>query len=313
MSEERVEQLLGALNSAPAEPDPAFVARLARRVQIEATQDAAASIAPTDEYMEETIMIDLDIQNTEHIPTVQPSRWRPTAPVMRWAAALVLLVGVGAAVLFAVQDDPPTDVASQGPRLVVDQYFDSFNAGDANAVLSLLAPDAILTERFGSVGDFDQFERADWEQEVAAFIAQETVLTPHACTEANDQPAGDAIFVCEYGLRDAPAQAVGAPAIPVITRFAVTPAGRISEMQVNYNEGETATDPGVDFVHVGRPFAKWMQANHPEFAGLATTDQPVQSCCESMSPTEKGELVLQFAREWAAYLEANGCSYLDGC
>ena len=119
--------------------------------------------------------------------------------------------------------------------------------------------------------------------------------------------------MCDYGLRDAPTQAVGAPSIPVITTFAVTPAGKISEIQVNYNEVETLVEPGIDFLHVGRPFGRWMLANHPEFAGLVITDAPVQDCCESMSPTERGASVLRYAREWAAYLEDNGCTYLDNC
>lgn len=145
-------------------------------------------------------------------------------------------------------------------------------------------------------------------------VNEETVLTPHECTQADGQLAESTIFVCEYGLRDAPTQAVGAPSIPVITRFAVTPAGKISEIQVNYNPSATPEDSGIDFLHVGRPFARWMETNHPEFAGLATTDNPLaQDCCESMSPTERGTSVLQYAREWAAYLEANDCGYLDGC
>ena len=309
MSEERVEQLFGALNSAPAEPDPAFVARLARRVQSEATEGAVSSIAPTDEYMGEPIMINLDTKTTEQTPTEQRPRWQPSASVMRWAAALVLFIGVAGGVIFAAQDDTPTNVASEGPIAVVDLYFDAFNAGDVDAVLLLLTPEATLTERFGSVGEFSQLDRLEWEQELTDSLAQETVLTPHDCTEANDPPAGVTIFVCEYGLRNALTQAVDAPSIPVITTFSVTPAGKINEIQVNYNEAET----GIDFVHVGRPFGQWMQANHPEFAGLATTDQQVQSCCESMSPTETGLLIAQYAQEWAAYLEANDCTYLDGC
>jgi hypothetical protein len=178
--------------------------------------------------------------------------------------------------------------------------------------VSLLTPDATLSERFGSVGDFEQLDRMDWEEEVARSIAEERLLLPHGCTEV-EGPAGVTTFLCDYGLRDAPTQAVDAPSIPVITKFAVTRAGEISEIHVNYSETETATEPGIDFLHVGRPFSRWMLANHPEFAGLAITDAAVQDCCELMSPTERGASVLQFAREWADYLEANGCGYLDGC
>ena len=190
MSEERVEQLLAALDSAPAEPDPAFMSRVGRLVLDEATERAASSIAPTNEYMGEPIMIDLDIETNEQTSTEEPSRWRPSASGMRWAAALVLVVGVIGAVIYAAQDDPPTNVASEGPIASVDQFFDAFNDGDADAALSLLTSDATLSERFGSSGDFDQFERIEWEEELARSIAEERLLTPHECTQADVQPAG---------------------------------------------------------------------------------------------------------------------------
>jgi hypothetical protein len=313
VSDERVEQLLRALDSAPAEPDPAFVSRLGRLVHDEATERAVPSITPTNEYVGEPIMINLDLKTTKQTSTEHPSRWRLSPSVMQWGAALTLLVGIAAVVVLASQDDPPANVASEGPMATVDQYFDAFNAGDADAVVSLLTPDAALSERFGSVGDFDQFERMDWEEELVRSIAEESLLADHECTEADGGPAGVTMFRCDYGFRDALTQAVDAPSIPVITRFAVTADGKISDVQVNYNEAETLAEPGTDFLHVGRPFGRWMLANHPEFAGLAITDAPVQDCCESMSPTERGASVLQYAREWAAYLESNGCSYLDGC
>jgi hypothetical protein len=254
-------------------------------------------------------MIDLETETTERTQTEQTSRWRSSAPLVRWAAALALVVGAAGVVFFATRDDAPTIVAGPDPEAVLDQYFAAFNAGDADAVVSLLAPEVTLTERFGAVGDFEVFSRPDWEEEITEFVAQGAVFTTQSCTEADDQPTRDRTVSCDYGLLDAPSQAVGAPPIPVTTRFTVTPLGKISEVQVTYDSANTS----IDFVHVGRPFGQWLQTNHPDFADLAATDQPVASCCESMSATERGTLKAHYAQEWAAYLEANDCTYLDGC
>ncbi|MGI9606214.1 MAG: hypothetical protein ACR2P0_08760 [Acidimicrobiales bacterium] len=322
MSEQRVAQLMSALDSAPAEPDPAFVSRLARRIRYEATEDADSSIAAIDENMEEPIMIDLEMDVTEqHASSRSPGRWS-SAEVMRWAAALVLLAGIAVAVIVAIQDDDPTSVASDGPRAAVDRYFEAFNAGEADAVLSLLTSDAVLTERFGAVGDFFEFDRGDWEDEIVGFTSQGARLTPHACTETVDPAAEVTLFTCTYGFRDAPTLAVGAPSIPVSTLFAVTASGRINAIQVNYDPDESITDEG--FVHVGRRFGRWLNANHPDFVDLAISDEffggrnqpalkPDRMCCESMSPTEIGELKLEYAQLWAVHLEENDCTYLDGC
>jgi hypothetical protein len=96
---------------------------------------------------------------------------------------------------------------------------------------------------------------------------------------------------------------------PVTTKFAVSTLGEISEWHTWYDPLAT----GIDFLHVGMPFGRWLQANHPEFAGLSVSDQILGECCELMSPTERGLLVKQYAQEWAAYLDGTGCTYLDNC
>jgi hypothetical protein len=63
-----------------------------------------------------------------------------------------------------------------------------------------------------------------------------------------------------------------------------------------------------DFNHVGIPFERWMQANHAE------DDVGSLDWGESIEEAEvSGLLLAQYAAEWAAYLEANDCTYLDGC
>ena len=237
--------------------------------------------------------------------------WR-SGLVIGAAAALVVFVAFMGGAFDSAGEVPIADspdqvvVVGSDPAAVVDEYFVAFNAGDADAVVSLLSTDATLTERFDSVSEFD---RESWEQDLEFFIAQGTILSSLSCSEADEQPAEATTFSCDYELLDGPTQAVGALPVPVTTRFAVTSSGKISEIHAWYDPLAT----GIDYLHVGRPFGRWMAANQPDFAGLAITDEPVGDCCELMSGTEIGVLVVQYAQDWAAYLEANGCTYLDGC
>jgi hypothetical protein len=63
-----------------------------------------------------------------------------------------------------------------------------------------------------------------------------------------------------------------------------------------------------DFNTVGVPFEAWMTENHPEdvdkveFGNWASIEEA----------TQNGTMVAQYAAEWAAHLEANGCTYQDG-
>lgn len=317
----------------PAEgdpPSPEFVSALLERLDVawhsrtdgrgyaEAIAGAGSSIAPTNEYMGEPTMIDLETETAERPLTAPPSRRRPSARALQWAAALIVVVGVAGAAYFATRDDSPiTSAGPVGPQTVVDQYFTAFNAGDVDGVVSLFTIDATLQERFNPADVFGEPD-PDWEQEVAGFIAQETVLESPSCAATDDLSTTDRTLSCDYGFLDAPTQAVGALPVPVTATFAITPLGKINKLQVTYD----AAGAGVDFLHVGRPFARWLSANRPEFASLAITDEPqgvgrgeepVADCCQSMSATEVGRLRVQYAQEWAAYLEENGCTYLDDC
>lgn len=70
-----------------------------------------------------------------------------------------------------------------------------------------------------------------------------------------------------------------------------------------------------DFEHVGGKFISWLAANRPEVTCLAWYADD-GSCVDTTSVLEireVGLMVARYAEEWAAYLDENGCGYLDGC
>ena len=64
-----------------------------------------------------------------------------------------------------------------------------------------------------------------------------------------------------------------------------------------------------DFRHVTNPFEAWVGVHHPEDSPNVghfnwTTTEEARS---------NGLLTAEYAAAWAEYLEANGCTFLDGC
>ena len=64
-----------------------------------------------------------------------------------------------------------------------------------------------------------------------------------------------------------------------------------------------------DLNTVGEPFRSWMTEKHPEI--LDSIGFGNWTSIEEAH--ENGRLTAQYAAEWAAYLEANGCAYDDSC
>lgn len=76
----------------------------------------------------------------------------------------------------------------------------------------------------------------------------------------------------------------------------------IGDIEVKYTYHNFAATDGA--------FGRWMNANHPEI-DIDTVFFPGDTVAESVT---RGELRALYAEEWAAYLEANGCTYEDyGC
>lgn len=92
--------------------------------------------------------------------------------------------------------------------------------------------------------------------------------------------------------------AVNAPLVDTRFPLVVTPAG-IERLTFTYDEEE-------DFHPVEDPFVAWIARDHPDhnnFGKWATVEEARQ----------QGLLEAGYAPEWAAYLAANNCTYLDDC
>jgi hypothetical protein len=66
---------------------------------------------------------------------------------------------------------------------------------------------------------------------------------------------------------------------------------------------------GRGYMAVNAPFSRWIIETHPE-ALVAT------NCCGGTTPEHSqlnGEMLARYADEWAAYLQANGCTYESDC
>lgn len=311
MTEERMERLFLAVDEAQLEPDPEFVARLRETVLDEATAEAGSPVDTIDRYAEESVSADETDSSAE-------KPWRGSRWPLGIAAAVLLLAALAAVALFAARDDDSTvATAPPDPQDVVDAYFAAYNGGDVEALLALLAPDATFASQFrGATAEPQLQDRGQWEQRLVWNAAQGTEQTPPSCTLVDDQPAEGATISCDYERLDAPTQAVGALPVATTSRFTVGAIG-ISEI-VDYHGYGT---PRAAFLHVGEPFRRWLQSNHPDETCLAVSALNRGQCDEwaeigwtSLARArEDGVLVAQYAREWAAYLEANDCDYLDRC
>ena len=208
-------------------------------------------------------------------------------------------------------DDADTDRLSPGAALAAaDAYFVAYNSGDAAAVASLWTSDVEFADGYRSGGEADEYAREYWELELAWYTSQGTVRRSHTCALVDDQPARGTTVACDYETLDALTQAVAALPVPTTTVFTLTSSG-ISRIHHVY--APQAGQP--DFVHVGEPFQAWLAANRPDVTCLWW--YVARFACEDLATVEQyretGSMIAELAQEWAAYLSANGCGYLDGC
>jgi hypothetical protein len=292
VSENRMERLFRALDVTPVVPDPQFIEGLRRRVHNEATGTADSTIETTDNYTGDPIMTTIETDQPDQQDKAAHRAW------LGIAAAVLLVIAVGAALILATRSEDSEEVATQTEGVTVDSaldvneaYFAAFNAGDSDAVLALFTDDATFFDNFS--GSVDQ---QDWELGLIWDMAQETTLTSPDCTVVEEVPATAVTISCEHETRDSLVQAVGAPHVPTTTTMTVTADG-ISDFSNRYGN--------PDFTTAGNPFIRWMEASHPE-------DAEAVGCCAGETFEEsvaRGELRLQYAKEWALYIEANDCVY----
>lgn len=174
-------------------------------------------------------------------------------------------------------------------------YFAAFNNGDADAVMALLPLSARFSDSFTGISP-----REVWEQRLVWNMAQGTTLAAPECTAAEGAPGEQVTVTCETATHNAEIQAASAPPVPTVVTIVITPNG-IQDLRERFGQ--------PDFSHASDPFIRWMQNNHPD-----DVDKIAFGNWDSIEEAQQnGELTAQYAQEWATYLEANNCTYLDGC
>ena len=170
---------------------------------------------------------------------------------------------------------------------IVEAYYTAVEAGDADAITALFV---------NPTGDlFDENLLTEvWNAGQGMIRVDRTCITSGATSE------GFVVWVCQFGDHQHLQQVAGAPATQIEQTFTVSKGG-IDEFDLSYiTDGYGANDA----------FNAWMLANHPDDAAAA-------DCCGGDTVEEaraNGELRRQYADQWAAYLEENGCTYNDiGC
>lgn len=231
------------------------------------------------------------------------------------AAAITLAVVAAGLVIINSDDttpaDTPTPTTTQAPTTttpdtgdalpaagdmaVVDAFFGAYNDGDTDGVLATVAPDVLVTETYRrGLPSPDGEPYTDWDQRLAWNHAQGEILTEPTCRLADDQPPAGATLDCAYTTLDVVVQAVSGTPIPTQAWFTVAD-GVITEIHQGYGK--------PDFASLGGPFADWMEETHPEITGAGFSDW--KSLDEAV---EHGRIRVQWAQEWARFLEDVGCS-----
>ena len=251
------------------------------------------------------------MQTQQKPPTQPPTPKRQSRTGLLIAAAafgLVLIVSAvvaltngGASELPPATTPPTTFADASAPEptpseavAVADAWYDALNAGDIDAMMALFAPDPALSTNFS--GTFTLVEErlnSTWD------AAQGTKLESDPCVSVGESPERHQHVRCFGASHDALVQAVDATPVPVIVDMTIGPDGIVA-LRSSFGS------PG--FNHVGDPFDRWMAVHHPDVGGLEFGSYETVDEAEAA-----GALLARYAAEWATYLEANDCTYLDGC
>jgi len=253
-----------------------------------------------------------DMQTQQRPPTQPPTpKKQGRTGVLIAAAAFVLVLIVSAVVLLSnggasdlpPATTPPTTVATEAAPApiptpseavaVANAWYDAFNAGDIDAVMALFAPDPTLYRNFTGTSTLVEERMVNiWN------AAQGTRLETDGCVPAGEN-SEQRHFRCIGANYDVLVQAVDATPVPAIVEMTIGADGIVS---LRVSNGSP------DFKHVSDPFDEWMAANHPDVEDFGFGSWETVEEAEAA-----GTLRAQYAEEWAKYLEANGCTYLDGC
>jgi len=210
-------------------------------------------------------------------------------------------VGPATPAIPATTQIPPTTPApfSVTEALAVgDAYFAAYDGGDFDSVIALFTDEATFENNWRWAAILD---REAWEPWLAMTLAEGETLTSSNCSVVGEAPGGAMTISCEHGSSDAVTLAIGSP--PVVTRTIMEVArDGIGDIETKYDFPNFRPTDGA--------FSRWMQANHPEVA-IDTMFFPGDTVEEAVA---RGEHRGRYAEEWAAYMEANDCTYQDyGC
>jgi len=255
-----------------------------------------------------------NVETLEQTPQEKtPRKTRTGILVAASAAAIVLILGAG--ILLVNRGDsytgpaqntaPATTVADEAntsPAVtevdalaVTNNFFVAHNVGRGEELMALFAPGATFRSNFeGDVSHEDQEMLFAWD------AAQGTIITSQGCTaEAATQGTTKSV-TCNGATHNSLSQALSAPPVPFTIKIEIAPEG-ISDLEYSYGS--------PDFDATGLPFLVWMRAHNPDDAS-----KMVLRAWETLEEAiEYGQLRLQYATEWAAYLDENNCTFKDGC
>ena len=254
------------------------------------------------------------MQTQEKPPTQPPTpKKQGRTGLLIAAAALVLALIVSAVVLLSNSGtselppatEPPTTVATEAaPKpiptpseavVVAYAWLAALNAGDVDAAMALYAPEPDVSNNFMGSSTLEEERMAStWD------AAQGTRLETDGCDSAGENSErGQQHVRCIATNYDALVQAVDATPVTAIVDMTIGADG-IVMLRSSFGS--------PDFKHVSDPFDKWMAANHPDVEDFGF------GSWETVEEAEvAGTLRAQYAAKWATYLEANDCTYLDGC
>jgi hypothetical protein len=223
--------------------------------------------------------------------------------VLAAAAAFVAVLLVGAISGTLELTGDRGSVASQDALAFIDGYFDAFEARDHDALTGLLAP--VDPTQFARVCDgtcsyYDSWSFDYHQRNVAYKMAQGTALLSRSC-RVTESTNVDVAVTCEYFEHEYVASVVGAPQVRTVARITVTGSG-IGAIEFAY-DGEAPAHAAE------KQFKAWMSRFHPEDWG-SVGQRSWSSVGDALT---KGELTAEYGDAWAAYLEANDCTYLDNC
>jgi hypothetical protein len=206
----------------------------------------------------------------------QDQRRRRVLAALLVAAAILVVAGGFATTRFITGEEVAIDAQSPAD-LVVASYFESFNAGDAEAAVALFAPDLEIADRF--VASRDQ-----WEKLVHWYIGQGAHLTPPSC-ETTAVTVTSTTITCAYQNRHVVHLAKDVPGVALQSVFVIE-----SDLITAFDHGFTGTGD------IGQSFADWVKENHPD-------DLQAIDCCTWATIQDAraaGELVADHANEWAS-------------